>query len=143
MTIFWLMVCDLLIWFCRADITVCLYSQALVMEGHLDPVCYSVWSSATHLFHIRMTVNGCWTVWRAISRDDNPHSLWTMILPLSNSDICWHAFFLIIWARTLYSDQTLTLQSTIRIRNSPCNIFLCSVSKYCFSLLHRLNVIKY
>ena len=34
----------------------------------------SVWPSAIHWFHIRLTKEGCRPVWRAISRNDNRHS---------------------------------------------------------------------
>ena len=69
----WLMVCDVVIWFCRADLTICLSTQALVMVGHWDPACCSVRPSATHSFHICMTVDGCEPEQRAIMQNNSPH----------------------------------------------------------------------
>ena len=45
-----------------------------VMRRCWNPTWRSVWSSATHWFHIRSIVDGRWPVWRAISRNKNPHS---------------------------------------------------------------------
>ena len=73
MSISWLMVRDEARWFCMIDPTMWLFSRALVMEGRKDPACRSIWPSATHWFHIHMTLDGCRPVWRTISWNDNPH----------------------------------------------------------------------
>ena len=59
MPISWLMICDVVIRLCRADFTIYLSSQTLVMAGRWESVCHPVWSSATHWFRILMTVDEC------------------------------------------------------------------------------------
>lgn len=51
-----LMVCCVVVLFSKANVTVYLYSRALVMGGCWDPACRTVWPSATHWFFIRMKV---------------------------------------------------------------------------------------
>ena len=65
---------DVITQFCKATLTICLSSRALLVGGRWDPACRSVFPSATHWFYIRMIMDGCRSVWRAISRNDNPHS---------------------------------------------------------------------
>ena len=56
MPICWLMIRDVVLRFCRADLTICLTSQALLMGGLWYPACRSVWPSEAHERHTRMTV---------------------------------------------------------------------------------------
>ena len=57
--IFWLIVSDVVMRFCRADdLTKYLSSRALVMGWYWDITCRSVQPSATHWFRICMTVDG-------------------------------------------------------------------------------------
>ena len=104
----WLLVHDVVIQFCRADLTICLSSRALVMGEHWHPACHSVWPSATHWLHICTTVGGLQLVryHRTIIHSHNR--------PLLNYDTCWYAFLLITRGTTWYSEQTLTLQSAFR-----------------------------
>lgn len=75
MAISWLMVHDVVVRFCCADLTICLSSQTLVMVGCWDPACHTVWLSTTHWFHIPLTVVGFRPVQQAISQNNNPHSI--------------------------------------------------------------------
>ena len=73
MSIFSIMVHDVITCFFRADLTVCSFSQPLVIGERSEPACRSGWPSATHWLHIRMAVEDCRPVRRTISQNDNPH----------------------------------------------------------------------
>ena len=102
--------------FWRTDLTICLFFRALVMERRWGPACLLGWHSATHWYHIRMTVDWCQSVLQSISRNDNPHFRKAKVLSLLNSQTFWCAFLLIRDA-TRYSEQTSTLQSAFWIKN--------------------------
>lgn len=62
--------------FCRFFyLSICLLSRALVMGLRWNSAYRSVWLSATHWYHIPMTVVGFRPSRRAISRKNNPHFL--------------------------------------------------------------------
>ena len=60
MSISWLMLRDIVIWFCNADFTICLSSWDLVMGGRWDPACLLVWISANNWLPVQcMDVDQC------------------------------------------------------------------------------------
>ena len=69
----WFMAHDVVICFCKVDLTMCVSSPVLVKGENWDLACYLVWLSVTHWFHIHITVDGCRPVWWAISRNINQH----------------------------------------------------------------------
>ena len=96
MPISWLKVRDVIMVFCRVDLTICLFSRASIMGLRCYPTYCSVWLTAKQWFHIRMTVDECQPMWRVISRNDNPHPRLATILLLVNSDTFLYEFLLII-----------------------------------------------
>ena len=62
----WLIVFDVIILFYRSDLTISLSCRVLVTGGRRNLTCHSAKPSVKHWFHIRMTVDGCQSVRRAL-----------------------------------------------------------------------------
>ena len=112
-------------WFFMAVLTICLSYRELVMEKCWYPIFRSVWPSATHLFHIRVTV------YEYRQCDERYHGSTLQIGSL------------LIRAIKRYIEQSLTLQSAFQMRNPLHNFSLMQCFRCRFSFLFHLYAMIY